>query len=489
MNFLDILFKRIEGFFKSMLSRLTTKLSKIKQLPVTAAKKAKDILRGMVSFVIKKPSELGDYVKLGGNYVAKRALLGGLLLAAAVVLAVVWLLVPLLKKNLFTQKLVVNTADFFTADGSAEVYTQYGTLLYAGRVSGGAAQGDGRLYDNGVLVYQGGFEDNEYSGNGKLYDLNGILKYEGGFSGSVYSGSGKLYTDSGTLVYDGDFSGGLYSGNGTEYYANGRIRAQGSYAAGQLNGDGRLYSEDGNPVYSGGFVNGKYSGNGELYENGTLKYVGGFVDGEMSGEGTEYSPKGGKTYSGGFSNGIYSGSGTLYGWNGDLRVEGQFEDGLANGVCSIFRSTGEQIFCGNMTNGEISWYSYIHADKSTVQAAFTAGTEERSAGGGTLLFFGELGCGFLFSDDGKADRMIITGTQRLYGAETGKAPGKSAPEGFGEPYDSYEFRPTSADRRLMKYLGIDAPARMICEKYISGGSFIKLYSADDKVLWYETGAV
>ena len=41
----------------------------------------------------------------------------------------------------------------------------------------------------------------------------------------------------------------------------------------------------------------------------------------------------------------------------------------------------------------------------------------------------------------------------------------------------------------MKYLGIDAPARMICEKYISGGSFIKLYSADDKVLWYETGAV
>ena len=489
MNFLDILFKRIEGFFKSMLSRLTTKLSKIKQLPVAAAKKAKDILRGIVNFIIKKPDKLGDYVKLGGSYVAKRALLGWLLLAAAVVLAVVWFLVPFLQKNLFTQKIIVNTAAFFTADGNAEVYTEYGTLLYTGKLSGGAAQGDGRLYDNGVLLYQGSFENNEYSGSGKLFEPDGTLKYEGGFSGSLYSGSGKLYTDSGALIYDGEFSAGMYDGTGTEYYENGRLRSRGDFTAGVLNGNGQIYDENGALIYSGGFTNGKYSGTGELYENGVLKYTGAFIDGEMSGEGTEYSADGSKVYSGGFSRGIYSGSGTLFNWNGGFRLEGQFENGLANGVCSVFRSTGDQIFSGNMTNGEISWYSYIHADMNTVQAAFTSGSEPRQIGGKTLIYYADFGCGFLFTDDGKPDRMLITGGQKLYGASTGNTLKQSAPEDFGEPFDSYAFRPTDSDKQLMKYLGVDAPSKMTCEKYMQDGCFIKLYSLDDNVIWYEIGAV
>lgn len=489
MNFFDILFKRIEGFFKSMLSRITTKLGKIRQLPVIAAKKSKDILQGIVKFIIKKPSELSDYVKLGGTYVAKRALLAWLLLAAAAVLAVIWLLIPFLQRTLFTRKLTVNTADFFTAAGNAEVYTEYGTLLYTGKLSGGAAQGDGRLYDDGVLVYQGGFADNEYSGNGKLFAASGSLVYDGGFSDSVYSGSGKLYDDEGKLLYEGEFSAGLYDGNGTEYYPSGKIRSRGVYTAGVLNGEGQTYAENGSLIYSGGFVNGKYSGSGELYSDGALKYVGSFVDGEMSGEGTEYSPFGAKVYSGGFSSGVYSGTGTLYIWKNGFRLEGQFENGLANGVCTIFRDNGEQIFTGSMVNGEISWYSFVNADKNAVQAAFTSASGERALSDGrTLVYYGDFGCGFIFDADGKPDRMLVTGEQKLYGAAAGGTP-QSLEEDPGELYDSYAYSPTASDRRLMKYINIDAPKQAVCEKYLRDGIFVKLYLFDGYIKWYEIGAV
>lgn len=489
MNFFDILFKRIEGFFKSLLSRLTTKLGKIRQLPVTAAKKAKDILQGIFKFIVRKPSELSDYVKLGGTYVAKRALLAWLLLAAAAVMAVVWLLIPFLQRTFFTRRVTVNTADFFTAAGNAEVYTEYGTLLYAGKLSEGAAQGDGRLYDDGVLIYQGSFADNEYSGSGSLYTASGALLYEGEFSGSVYSGEGKLYGEGGVLLYEGGFSAGLYDGKGTEYYPSGRIRSRGSYTAGVLDGEGQLYAEDGKLVYSGGFLNGKYSGSGELYgDNGKLLYMGGFTDGVRSGEGTEYGSDGEKIYSGGFASGAYSGSGTLYRWNGAFRLEGQFENGLANGQCTIFRGNGEQIFTGTMTDGEISWYSFVTADKSAVQTAFTSASGERALSDGrTLVYYADFGCGFIFSADGKPDRMLITGGQELYGASAGAS--GSSPEKPGELYDSYAYAPTAADRRVMKYIGVDAPSEAVCEKYLRDGIFVKLYLFDGRVKWYEIGAV
>lgn len=481
MNFFDILFRRIEGFFKSLLSRLTAKLSKIRQLPLTAAKKAKDILRGMVSFIIRKPSELSDYIKVGGSYIAKRALLGGILLAAAAVMLVVWLLVPFLQRTLFTQRLTVNTADFFAAEGRAEVYTKYGTLLYRGDLVNGSAQGSGRLYDNGQMVYAGDFSDNEYSGSGKLYS-GSVLIYDGGFEQSLYSGSGKLYDSDGVLLYDGGFSNGLYDGDGTEYYPDGSVHRRGTFTAGVLSGEGQLFAEGGKLVYSGGFVNGSYSGSGQLYENGALKYVGSFVDGVMSGEGTEYSADGGRVYSGGFDAGVYSGSGKLYAYIDGMTVEGEFENGLANGACTIYLADGKKVFSGDMINGEINWRGYITADRSAIAAAFPAASDDRDLGGRTLTFCAELGAGFVFGADGKPDRMVMTGKT------ADENLGAFLPEKTGF-YSGYSCETTAADRRLMRYIGAEPSDTMVCEKYINGGVFVKTCRAGDELEYVEIGSV
>lgn len=481
MNFLDILFRRIEGFFKSMLSRVTAKLSKIRQLPVTAAKKAKDILRGMVTFIIKKPSELCDYVKLGNTYVAKRALLGVLLLIAAAVLLVIWLLVPFLQRTLFARKLTVNTAEFFAAEGSAEVYTEYGTLLYRGNITKGAAQGSGKLYDNGEMVYLGDFADNEYNGSGKLYS-DGVLIYDGGFEASLYSGSGKLYDSDGVLIYSGDFAGGLYDGEGTEYFPDGSVSRRGTFTAGVLNGEGQLYADGGKLIYSGGFVNGIYSGSGELYEDGVLKYVGSFVDGAMSGEGTEYSPDGSKVYSGGFSAGVYSGSGKLYAYKDGMTIEGQFENGAANGVCSIYRSSGEQIFSGSVINGEINWFSLISLERSAVAAAFPTASGERDIDGRTLVFCADLNVGFIFGADGKPDRMVLSGSNAFDNLDS------FVPLG-AEPYSAYVCETTAADRQLMRYIGVEPSDSMVCRKYISSGMFVKTISIMGSLEYMEIGMI
>lgn len=465
MDMLSLIYRRIEGFFKSIISRLAVKLSKIKRLPITIAKKSKDILKDVVTFITKKPSEIGDYVRLGKSYVAKRALLAILLLISGIVLAIIWFVVPFVSKTFFASKLTVNTAEFYNADGQAEVYTANGKLLYTGQMSKGMITGNGTLYDNEKLIYQGAFADNEYEGTGKLYD------YEG------------------NLIYSGEFSKSLYNGSGMLYYSNGQLKVNGTFVSGKLDGNAEMYDEDGNLLYNGGFSAGNYSGNGELYQNGKLKYKGEFVAGEMTGQGTLFDSKGSKIYTGGFVSGVYSGQGELNDFSNNLRILGSFSDGLAEGQAEIYNINGEMIFSGLMSKGEISYYNYISSDKTTVEQSFTAKTTLREIDNFSLEYFSELGVGFVFDSNDKVDRIIITGKQVIFGAENGKSVDKyTAPENSSK-YNTYSFTPTDSEKKILNYIGITAPSTINCTKYITDSVFIKLYYVNETISYYEIGTV
>ena len=489
MGFFELIFKRIESFIKSTLSRFSTKLTKIKRLPVTIAKKSKDLLKDALNFIIKKPSQLSDYLRVGDVYVAKRAMLFGILAAAAIILLLIWIVFPFVNKHLFTQSVTVNTAAFFTAQGKASVYNTDGSVLYVGDVSDGAANGTGRLYSNNVLVYQGQFEDNEYCGEGKLFSQNSSLVYEGSFSASKYNGAGKLYSENGALLYDGKFVEGKCSGEGTLFHDNGKIAQTGTFADGLLNGEGQTYDENGEPIYKGGFADGKFSGTGELYENGVLCYKGEFVNGLKSGSGTEFAEDGSKIYSGGFANGEYSGEGILFFDDNGFRVEGNFENGLPNSNCKLFDENGKELFNGILKDGEINYISYLSADKAKVEAAFVSGAAEREIGDNTLLFYDDIGCGFLFDANDKTDRIIITGSQVLFNAAVGeKLNNYLRPEGALH-YDAYNSSATNAEKKLMGYIGVEQADYIVCEKFIVGNVFIKLFSLEGNVVFYEVGII
>jgi len=460
----ELIYRRIEGVIKSTISRISTKLGKLKRLPLLIAKKAKDLLGDIINFIIKKPSDLSDYIKLGGSYVAKRALLVWILLAAAVVLCIFWFAVPLLRSSFFTSRLVVNTPQFHTASGKAEVYTADGALLYSGVMKDGKADGDGKLYKSGSLVYQGEFADNEYNGSGRLYDEFGVL------------------------VYSGEFTDSLYSGTGSEYYPNGSLKVTGTYVSGMLEGEAALYSEDKELLYSGGFSAGKYDGKGELYEDGQLVYKGDFVNGERTGEGSLYK-NGEMLYSGGFLAGKYSGNGILYRYKTDMRLEGVFEDGYANGNAQLYSSEGEMLYSGIMSNGEIAYLSYAAADRQQAEQCFTEKAVVRELGEKSIVHYPQLGVGFIFNADGMTDRIVITGEQQLLNAGVGALQSKfSAPEGAVK-YSEYSFSPTKSDIKQLSYLGIQPPVLLDTVKYIRDNVFLKLYYSGGRLLFYEIGVV
>lgn len=93
--------------------------------------------------------------------------------------------------------------------GKADILARDGHLAYRGEIKEGAADGEGKLWDEkGEVVYEGGFENSRYSGQGILYGSGGVKKYEGGFLEGRYSGQGILYDAGGSPVYTGNFRNG-----------------------------------------------------------------------------------------------------------------------------------------------------------------------------------------------------------------------------------------------------------------------------------------
>lgn len=477
LNFLDLVNKRIGGFLKSMLNRITTQLSKLKMLPVLIAKKSKDILKGIVTFITKKPSDLSDYVLAGKRYIAKRSLLAIILLIAALVLCTIWFAVPFVNKTFFAAKITVNTPEFHTANGNAEVYNVDGTLLYSGKMVNGFASGSGKLFIGDALIYQGDFDKNEYEGSGKLYDENGALVYKGQFSLSKYNGEGEIY------------------------YPNGQLKVSGNFIAGKLNGYAVMYDEKGIVVYDGNFTNDDYNGNGKLYENGKLKYDGDFVNGEITGSGTLYDSDGSKIYSGGFVNGYYNGQGILYDYaemnDGEpMRLEGEFTDGKPDGQATLYNFNGEPVFNGIMNDDGLNYISFISSSKAAVESSFTAKATLRTIGEKSLLYYSDLEVGFVLDSNDKVDRIIITGGQQLFGARNGINNSSYQPPENAVKYAEYSFLPTDSDIKLLQYINIDFDSAvtnnsgaMSCQKYIADNVFIKLYYFENEIVYYEIGTV
>lgn len=228
--------------------------------------------------------------------------------------------------------------------GTVRLVRKDGSTLYEGSVANAAANGEGRLYENGALVYDGSFSENMYQGKGKRYYPDGTLMYEGSFEANTFAGEGVLYDGDGNIMYRGMFTEGLYSGLG-KLYRDGSFIYEGSFELGLCNGEGTEY-KDGVVTYSGSFANGLRDGQGTEYKDGELLYTGGFSSGKYSGSGKLYGKDDTLIYDGEFLSGKYNGRGKLY-EKGVLLYEGEFSGGKYNGEGTEYdTATGFPLFSG-----------------------------------------------------------------------------------------------------------------------------------------------
>jgi hypothetical protein len=93
---------------------------------------------------------------------------------------------------------------------------------FIGAVSGGRANGQGKLYDErGNLMYSGAFNDSMYEGQGETYYPSGTVQYNGAFSRNLFHGVGSYFRPEGTLEYEGEHVSGIRQGAGVLYNAGG----------------------------------------------------------------------------------------------------------------------------------------------------------------------------------------------------------------------------------------------------------------------------
>lgn len=143
--------------------------------------------------------------------------------------------------------------------GTVRILAKDRHVAYIGNVDGGAATGNGSLYDSdGALMYEGQFGNSMYNGKGKLYYKTGPLRYSGDFVNNVFQGTGSYYRESGSLEYVGDYDSGYRNGQGVLYNSGGNIIFTGSFQMDQL-----LYSE---------FVGKKVTDSAKMYTGTTSVY-------------------------------------------------------------------------------------------------------------------------------------------------------------------------------------------------------------------------
>lgn len=145
--------------------------------------------------------------------------------------------------------------------GTVNILDRRGRLSYTGEVSGGAASGEGVLYNAaGEMVYEGQFEHNRYNGSGTQYYRSGVVEYQGQFRDNSYDGVGNWYRPSGVLEYSGDYVMGVRTGHGTLYNSVGSQVFQGNF----LNNEILYYDFLSRPV---GEVPQLYSGALTVYQS------------------------------------------------------------------------------------------------------------------------------------------------------------------------------------------------------------------------------
>jgi hypothetical protein len=106
--------------------------------------------------------------------------------------------------------------------GDARILDARDREAYVGAVSGGRANGQGKLFDDeGALMYMGSFQDSMYEGLGESYYPSGAVQYKGMFSRNLFHGEGSYFRPEGTLEYEGEYVNGERQGAGALYNAGG----------------------------------------------------------------------------------------------------------------------------------------------------------------------------------------------------------------------------------------------------------------------------
>lgn len=286
------------------------------------------------------PDSWDDYFPMGRWLIYKRL---PLLLGIALAAAAVWLWQ--------TRPVPAGIPVFSLEDpalsrysGEAVLETPEGVVVYRGQVAAGLRSGYGREIavgpDGEQTVYEGDFFQGRYQGQGRLFD--GGLLYEGGFLNGLYEGEGTLYSGE-NVLYRGGFLQGAYQGRGTLY-------------------------EGGVKLYEGDFLRGLYDGTGTLYGiGGETLYTGGFRAGKYEGQGVELSPEGLKRYEGGFLEGRYDGEGILY--DGErLRFRGMFTKGAPGPSGSLYNQQGLLLYEGPAYRGQPDYLALLGLPMGDLQA-------------------------------------------------------------------------------------------------------------------------
>jgi len=314
-----------------------------------------DVRKGGQDLIQGKPSSLKDYVSYGNYYIAKKLIFIIALLLLVLPLLFFKYLYPVIRQNLLTVSMPVNSTERMGYTGKVRLLSaKGGTVLYQGKLEEGRVTGKGVLYDYaGNRIYEGDFLMEQYDGSGQTFWPNGKICYTGAFAANQYEGRGTLYGEDGTLIYDGNFAAGAYEGLGRLYDEDGQILYAGNFASGRYDGDGVLY-ENGAVLYEGSFAAGQMEGSGKLYSGKTVIYEGEFAAGTFSGAGKAYDPLEGRlVYDGAFSSGQYEGQGRLFDpETGALIYEGGFYQGVYEGDGKLYNpDTGLPIYEGSFRAG------------------------------------------------------------------------------------------------------------------------------------------
>ena len=331
-----IFFRTIRAFFARRLVGLTARIRRLFNFSRNATRLAASSLQGAASLA-KKPTRREDYIETSRLFISKSLLVGlavGLVTLAIAVYFVIW---PFILSHFLTARFYVEDRRVENWTGRVIVYQDKKKTvpLWAGKLSEGLLEGEGKEYDEGgLLCYEGGFRSGQRDGTGTAYE-DGVLVYTGGYAEGVRSGLGKLY-EGGKLSYEGQFQADVPEGEGTSYYPNGQVSYRGQFADGVSEGQGTAYSRQGSRVYEGGFSQGLYSGQGSLYLSRSQRIDAAFAEGVPEG---------------------------AVKWlkNGVLYYEGEWSGVHAEGFGRIYSQSGKVLYEGRVTNGtlDLPWLTEL----------------------------------------------------------------------------------------------------------------------------------
>lgn len=125
-------------------------------------------------------------------------------------------------------------------------------LYYEGELNSSIQpEGNGTIYDNGILKYSGVFNKGAIV-EGMLFTKNSM--YSGTFKNYVPDGKG-IFFENQIKVYEGDIVNNYKTGHGISYYENSLVHWDGQWLNDLKHGKGRLYDSNGDLICTCTFYN------------------------------------------------------------------------------------------------------------------------------------------------------------------------------------------------------------------------------------------